>query len=140
MIMKPGKLFIIGMIILTLAAVSTLGMAGQDKKTDYWTFTALVQEWSASSRYMQIEDIGIGTINAIFIDSGNYDESGNAILTRTGTANIQEGIPVTVEIKTQGKNGIWIAHRVIVYKGKGIKKALKLLPKRQRQVYESGLN
>lgn len=138
--MKLDKLFISGIIIGILAAGSPLSMAGQAEKTDYWTFTALVQEWSGSSRYMQIDDIGIGTINAIFLDAGNYDESGNAILTRTGTANIQEGIPVTVEIKTQGKNGIWIAHRVIVYKGKGIKKALKLLPKRQRQVYESGLN
>ncbi|NDY71792.1 hypothetical protein DO021_01405 [Desulfobacter hydrogenophilus] len=138
--MKPGKLFIIGMIIGILAAGSPLSMAGQAEKTDYWTFTALVQEWSASSRYMQIDDIGIGTINAIFLDTGNYDKSGNAILTRTGTANIKEGIPVTVEMKTQGKDGLWITHRVIVYKGKGIKKALNLLPKRQRQMYKSSLN
>ena len=138
--MKPGKLFIIGMIIGTLAAGSTLSMAGQMENTDYWTFTALVQEWSGSSRYMQIDDITIGTINAIFLDKGNYDKSGNAILTRTGTVNIKEGIPVTVEMKTQGKDGLWTAHRVIVYKGKGIRKALKLLSKRQRQAYESGLN
>ncbi|PIE62828.1 MAG: hypothetical protein CSA25_03345 [Desulfobacter postgatei] len=138
--MKPGKLFIIGMIIGTLAAGSSSGMAGQTENDDYWTFTALVQEWSPSNRHMQIDDIGIGAINAIFLDTGNYDESGNAILTRTGTTKIKEGIPVTVEMKTQGKDGLWIAHKVIVYKGKGIKKALKLLPKRQRQAYKSGLN
>ncbi|MCG8550278.1 MAG: hypothetical protein MI799_07745 [Desulfobacterales bacterium] len=138
--MKPDRLFIIGMIIGTLAIGSTLSMAGQDERPDYWTFTALVQEWSGSSRYMQIDDIGIGTINAIFLDKGIYDKSGNAILARTGTASIKEGIPVTVEMKAQGRNGLWIAHRIIVYKGKGIKKALKLLPKRQRQAYKSGLN
>ena len=138
--MKPGKLFIIGMIIGILAAGSPLSMAGQAEKADYWTFTALVQEWSGSSRYMQIDDIEIGTINSILLDKGTYNKSGNAILTRANAAYIKEGIPITVEMKGQSKDGLWITHRVIVYKGKGIKKALKLLSKRQRQAYKSGLN
>lgn len=138
--MKPGKLFIIGMIIGAIAAGSPLSMAGQAEETDYWTFTALVQEWSGSSRYMQIDDIQIGTINTILLDKGTYDKSGDAILTRTNAGYIKEGVPVTVEMKAKASDGLWIAHRVIVYKGKGIKKALKFLSRRQRQAYRSGLN
>jgi len=138
--MKPFKLFIIAMIMGSIAPGSHLTMAGQGETPDYWTFTALVREWSGSSRYMQVDDIEIGAIHAIFVDKGTSDKSGNAVLTRGGTTYIKEGIPVTVEIKARGRDGRWIAHRVIVYKGKGIKKALELLPKRQRQAYTSGLN
>ncbi|WP_321493167.1 hypothetical protein [uncultured Desulfobacter sp.] len=138
--MKRFKLSIIGIITGILAAGSALSLAGPLEKTDYWTFTALVQEWSGSSRYMQIDDIEIGTIDAIWLDNGKYDKSGRAVLTRGNAAYIKEGIPVTVELKANASNGLWIAHRIIVYKGEGIEKALKLLPKLQRQAYESGSN
>ncbi|PIE60926.1 MAG: hypothetical protein CSA29_05990 [Desulfobacterales bacterium] len=138
--MKLRKIVSINIIMGILAAGSVLCMARQAKATDYWTFTALVQEWVPANRYLQVDDIEIGEIKGIFLDRGQYDAYGKAILTRSDITNIKEGIPVTVEMKKQGSDGRWIAHRVIVYKGKmGIKKALKRLSNIQRTSYKASL-
>ena len=101
-------------------------------KNDYWTFTSIVQEWTASDRLMVIEDKQV-TVNAVWMDKGTYDKEGKAVLRRAGTSYIKEGSPVTVEIKAKRNDGILVANRIIVYRGKGVKKVQALLPQAQTQ-------
>ncbi|MCG8683620.1 MAG: hypothetical protein MI892_02005 [Desulfobacterales bacterium] len=128
-------------ILLTLLWFSVFNMAYADEvQPDYPVFTDIIHEWSSSGKIMQLGDHTIGTINSVWLDRGQYDVNGEKVLTKANTAYIKNGQPATAVIKGKDKTGLLIAHKIIIFSGKGLKNAVEKLSPSQREEYSSYLD
>lgn len=98
----------------------------QNLEPDYPEFTDIIYEWTPGGRMIQVGNRTISRIDSVWIDKGNNT------LKKTGKWSLKVGKPARVILLGNDKSGFWQAHKIIVFSGKGMKTALKLLPKSQR--------
>jgi len=131
--MKP-YIYIFALFIALAVQVPHSTLADEP---DYKQFTDIVYEWTSGGKMIQIGDSTISRIKSVWLDKGDRDDQGNPILVRAGKYNIRVGRLATPLMLKQDQNGYWVAEKLILYSGKGVEKALKLISSSTRKAYLS---
>jgi hypothetical protein len=123
--MKPYKIIIATLVIglLSLSGVSS----AEETAPDYVQFTGIVSEWTSYGQTIQVDDHTITEIRSVWLDNGGKE------MLEVNTGYIKLGAPVRVVLEKQDTNGFWIAHKIIVFEGKGLEAAIKHIPPYKRE-------
>ena len=124
--MKPVKLCSIILIIGFL--YSGLCFA-DDTETDYKEFIDIVYEWTPYGNMIQIGDYTISKFDSVWLDNGGTQ------LVKANTSYIKNGDLARALLINQDDNGFWIAHKIIVFSGEGLKKAINQISIAKRKEY-----
>lgn len=108
-----------------------------EPKPDYPVFTDIIYEWNPSGRVVQVGDFTISEFGSVWLDQGEVDANGNPRLARANKRYLRQGKIATVVLIKEKRDGTWIADRLIVFSGKGLKRAVKALSRVKREEYES---
>ncbi len=120
--------FIIFIFILGLF-FSSVSSAG-DIEHDYKEFIDIVYEWTPYGNMIQVGDYTISNIKSVWLDEG-----GNKDLVPVNKTYIHVGNLVKAVVINTDTNGFWIADKIIVFSGKGLKTAMKSLSPMEKKEF-----
>ena len=115
------KLYKSLIITLILGILCPNLLSAEEQGYDYKEFTDIVYEWTPNGNMIQVGDYTISDIRSVWLDKGDKE------LYRVSKSYIQEGKLVRVLLINKDNNGFWIAHKIVVFSGKGLKTAIKQL-------------
>lgn len=99
----------------------------QSQEPDYREFTDIIYEWTPGRTVIQVGNQTISRFNSVWLDRGGKT------LEKANKSYLKVGKPARVILLGKDKDGFWKAHRIVVFSGKGMKKAMRLLPKIRRK-------
>lgn len=99
----------------------------QSQEPDYREFTDIIYEWIPGGTVIQVGNQTISRINSIWLDRGGKT------LEKANKSYLKIGKPARVILLGKDKDDFWKAHKIVVFSGKGMKKAMSLLPKIRRK-------
>lgn len=97
------------------------------QEPDYREFTDIIYEWIPGGSVIQVGNQTISRINSVWLDRGSET------LERANKSYLEVGKPARVILLGKDGDGFWKAHKIVVFSGKGMEKAMKLLPKIKRK-------
>lgn len=97
------------------------------QEPDYREFTDIIYEWTPGGTVVQVGNQTISKFNSVWLDRGGKT------LEKANKSYLKVGKPARVILLGKDKNGFWKAHKIVVFSGKGMKKAMNLLPKSRRK-------
>lgn len=104
-------------------------LSAQENAPDYRAFVDIVYEWTPNGNKIQVGDFIISNIQSVWLDNGSKE------MVRVGTSYIRHGKPVRAVLKSKDSDGYWIADKIIVFSGDGLKTAVKQLSVIKRKEY-----
>ncbi|WDP90959.1 MAG: hypothetical protein HUN04_15155 [Desulfobacter sp.] len=128
------KIIFISVLGLLLAGPAL----GEETGDEYQTFVDIVSEVDDNGTMIQLGDFTITKIKSLWLDEGQRDGQGNPVLFRVPRRYIKVGQPARVFLEQKDENGFWIAHRLIVFSGKGLEEAITMLPSHKRRELKEG--
>jgi len=99
----------------------------QSQEPDYREFTDIIYEWTPGRSVIQVGNQTISRFNSVWIDRGGET------LEKVNKSYLKVGKPARVILLEKDNDGFWKAHKIILFSGKGMKKAMNLLPKIRRK-------
>ena len=99
----------------------------QAQEPDYREFTDLIYEWIPGGTVIQVGNQTISRINSVWLDRGGKT------LEKANNSYLKVGKPARVILLGKDKDGFWEAHKIVVFSGEGMKKAINLLPEINRK-------
>ena len=124
--MKPVKLC----LIILISGILYSGLSFADEtEIDYRQFIDIVYEWTPYGKSIQIGDYTISKFDSVWLDNGGTQ------LIKANTSYIKTGGLARVLLINQNDDGFWIAHKIIVFSGEGLKKAINQISIAKRKEY-----
>lgn len=99
----------------------------QSQEPDYREFTDIIYEWTPGGTVIQVGNQTISRFNSVWLDRGEKT------LEKVSQSYLKVGKPARVILLGKDKDGFWEAHKIVVFSGKGVEKAMSLLPKIRRK-------
>ncbi|WP_020587597.1 hypothetical protein [Desulfobacter curvatus] len=112
--------------VFLILVVPGFSMA-DEVQSDYREFTDIIYEWKPGGTIIQVGNQTISRINSVWLDRGGET------LEQVNKSYLKVGKPARVILLGKDKDGFWKAHKIVVFSGKGMEKAMKLLPKIRRK-------
>jgi hypothetical protein len=122
----------IAILFLIIILVSPFSLSFSEEGTpDYRSFVDIIYEWTPYGDAIQVGDFTINKIESVWIDKGD----GIIVKASKGDIKTKEFAKVVLKEQNSDSEGRWVAHKIILFSGKGLKTLLDSMSEREKMEY-----